>query len=156
MAPDLIQERRRRIEEVIRTYFAACNAADAAAMIACFAPDAVHYFPGGSPFGAFRGARAIARGWIDCVERFGSQWSIDDMMVDADTNRAVIEWTHHQPRLGRYVRGAEWYLFDGETRITELRAYYASPAQTGVSHELDDYPYAARGYWRPDGAKLRT
>ena len=60
-----------RIEAVIRAYFAACNAADAAAMIACFTPEAIHYFPAGSPFGAFRGATAIAQGWIDCVERFG-------------------------------------------------------------------------------------
>ncbi len=130
MASDLIQERRRRIEEVIRRYFAACNAADAAGMFACFRPDAVHYFPAGSPFGVFRGADAIARGWIECVARFGSQWTIDDMMIDAETNRAVIEWTHHQPSLKRYVRGAEWYLFDRECRIMELRAYYAPPRRS--------------------------
>ena len=149
MTAETRADRTERIEEVIRAYFVACNAADAAAMTACFTPDAVHYFPAGSPFGAFRGAAAIARGWMDCVERFGSSWTIDDLMVDSSTDRAAIEWTHHQPRLGRYVRGAEWYLFASDLRISEIRAYYACPAAPGVSHELGFYPYAERGYWRP-------
>lgn len=138
--------RRRRIEAAIHGYFAACNAADHAALVSFFTPEAVHYFPAGSPFGAFVGAAAIARGWIDCVERFGSRWAIDDMMVDADANRAVIEWTHFQPKLGRYVRGDEWYVFNDQGLITEIRAYYACPATAGASHELGLYPYAARGY----------
>jgi ketosteroid isomerase-like protein len=138
--------RRTRIEAAIRGYFAACNAADRAALLSCFTPDAVHYFPRGSPFGAFVGAAAIARGWIDCVERFGSRWTIDDLLIDVDANRAVIEWTHWQPKLGRYVRGDEWYVFNEQGLITEIRAYYACPAAAGESHELGHYPYAACGY----------
>jgi hypothetical protein len=37
-----------RMEHVIRTYIQACNDADAAAIAACFCPEAVHYFP--APF----------------------------------------------------------------------------------------------------------
>src|SRR5205807_5518071 len=34
-----------RMEHVIRTYIQACNDADAAAIAACFCPEAVHYLP---------------------------------------------------------------------------------------------------------------
>jgi len=53
MTAETRANRAQRIEEAIRAYFVACNAADAAAMIACFTPDAVHYFPAGSPSGPF-------------------------------------------------------------------------------------------------------
>lgn len=135
------------IEAVIRRYCAGCNSANAATMEACFMLDAVHYFPDGSPFGAFRGASVIAQGWIDCVHRFGSSWTIDDLIIDAASDRAALEWTHNQPKLGRYVRGAEWYLFAPDLRIAEIRAYSACPAACGRSHELAEYPYVARSYW---------
>ena len=34
-------------EALMRRYFDACNAADFDALVACFTPDAVHYFPPG-------------------------------------------------------------------------------------------------------------
>ena len=34
---------------LIRRYFDACNAADYDALVDCFTPDAVHYFPAGLP-----------------------------------------------------------------------------------------------------------
>jgi hypothetical protein len=40
-APGLDQQ----LEHAIRHYVDACNAADTAAISACFAPDATHYFP---------------------------------------------------------------------------------------------------------------
>jgi hypothetical protein len=43
MAPFTIAK---RMEQVIRAYIEACNNADAAAISACFRPDAVHYAPG--------------------------------------------------------------------------------------------------------------
>jgi len=48
---------------------------------------------------------------------------------------------HHQPRFGRYVRGAEWYTFASDLRTAEIRAYCAGPAAPRVSHKLGDYPY---------------
>lgn len=147
---------RQKIERAIREYFAACNAADHKRLVDCFIPDAIHYFPAGSPFGAFRGADAIARGWIDCVSRFGSQWTIDDMLVDVEESRAVIEWTHFQPALNRYVRGDEWYLFDDKGLIKEIRAYYACPASRDQSHELGHYPYGERRYALKPPSDRRT
>ena len=44
------------MEALIRTYFDGCNEADEAKMVACFVPEAVHYFPAGQWDGAFRGA----------------------------------------------------------------------------------------------------
>mgnify|MGYP000216888943 CR=1 FL=1 len=44
------------------------------------------------------------------------------------------------------LRGAEWYIFEGG-RISEIRAYYASPADKGVPvNELVGFDYAGRGY----------
>jgi hypothetical protein len=88
----------RRMEEVIRGYFDACNTGDADAVARFFAPGAVHYFPPDMYEGPFR--------------------------------------------------GDEWYHFDpGSGLIAEIRAYYASPASTGLDRlELGGYPYAERGY----------
>jgi ketosteroid isomerase-like protein len=138
--------RRELIAQAIRRYFDACNAGDRAALTALFTPDAVHYFPKGSPFGAFRGADAIAHGWIACIETLGSSWTIDNMLIDESANAAVIEWTHFQPKRSRYVRGDEWYKFNDKGLITEIRAYYACPATPADSHELDGFPYHDRGY----------
>lgn len=39
-----------QLVRTVRTYFDGCIAAAAPAMIACFTPDAVHYFPPGTTF----------------------------------------------------------------------------------------------------------
>jgi ketosteroid isomerase-like protein len=62
-------------EALIRRYFAACNAADHAALVSCFTPDAVHYFPPGLPDIPWRDADTIAQKWIWCVEHLGSRWT---------------------------------------------------------------------------------
>ena len=141
------EERRARMEAVIRRYFDACNDADRATMLDCLAPEAEHYFPAGSPFGVFRGADAIFRGWAECVERLDSRWTIDRIVTDPVADEAVIEWTHWKPAQGAHLRGAEWYRFDGRGRILEIRAYYACPAHAGVAaHDLGGFDYAGRGY----------
>ena len=56
-------------EALIRRYFDACNAADHDALVACFTPDAVHYFPPGLPGAPWRGAEAIAGGWAGASRR---------------------------------------------------------------------------------------
>lgn len=139
--------RRQRMEATIRTYFDGCNESDGDKIRACFAPDAVHYFPAGSPFGAFVGVDAIVAGWADCVDRLGSVWTIDRIAIDTAQGEAVIEWTHFKPARGGYLRGDEWYRFDDDFRITEIRAYYACPTLEAVAvHELGAYDYAGQGY----------
>jgi ketosteroid isomerase-like protein len=136
-------------EALIRRYFAACNAGDHAALVACFTPDAVHYFPPGLPGAPWRGAAAIADGWVWCVETLGSQWTIERILLGAEAApEAVIEWTHWKTRKGTALRGDEWYRFDPASGlITEIRAYYAAPARPEVAiEELHDFDYAGRGY----------
>lgn len=137
-----------RMEETIRRYFAACNAADYDGLVASFTPDAVHYFPSGLPDIPWRTADTIARKWIWCVETLGSQWTIEKVLCSSTAPEAVIEWTHWKNASGTALRGDEWYVFDEETgRIREIRAYYAAPAVKTVSiNELPEFDYAGRGY----------
>ena len=132
---------------LIRTYFEGCNAADEAAMRACFLPDAVHYFPAGQ-WEAFRGAAAIARGWSDAVRRLGSVWTVDEIITDPATGRAVIEWTHFKTLQGLTLRGDEWYRFDHSTGlITEIRASRSAPADGAPSgDQLGGFGDAGRDY----------
>jgi ketosteroid isomerase-like protein len=133
---------------LIRRYFAACNAADYAALVDCFTPDAVHYFPAGLPEIPWRTADTIAKKWIWCVQTLGSQWTIEKILVSHDSPEAVIEWTHWKGKSGTALRGDEWYRFDPVTgKIAEIRAYYAAPADKAVTiNELVDFDYSARGY----------
>ena len=144
-------------EALIRRYFDACNAADHAGLVACFTPDAVHYFPPGLPEIPWRGAETIASKWIWCVEQLGSQWTIEKVLVSHDSNEAVIEWTHWKRKSATAQRGDEWYVFDERSGlIKEIRAYYAAPAvknvdelpRVGDQHigELVGFDYTARGY----------
>jgi ketosteroid isomerase-like protein len=137
-----------RMEQRIRDYFDACNSGDADAVAAHFTQDAVHYFPPGMYGGPFRGAVAIGERWAWAVATFGSNWSVDEVICDPDTHRAVIEWTHAKPSAGVVLRGDEWYRFDADTGlITEIRAYYASPQASGMDRlELAGFPYGERGY----------
>ncbi len=144
-------------EALIRRYFDACNAADHAALLSCFTPDAVHYFPPGLPDIPWRSAEVIARKWIWCVENLGSQWTIERVLVSASSPEAVIEWTHWKRKTATAQRGDEWYVFCEKTGlIREIRAYYAAPAVKDTAAlplvqgthmgELVDFDYAGRGY----------
>jgi ketosteroid isomerase-like protein len=135
-------------EALIRRYFAACNAADAEALVACFTPDAVHYFPPGLPGVPWRGAATIAQQWVWCVGNLGSAWTIEKILLSSDTHEAVIEWTHWKRKAGTAQRGDEWYVFDAASGlIREIRAYYAAPAaRDGAIGELVGFDYAGRGY----------
>src|SRR5579883_508300 len=119
---------RAHMEQTVRRYFDACNAADPEGIVACLVEDAVHYFPPGMYDGPFRGARTIAGRWRQAVEVLGSQWTIDRMLCDPARNEAVVEWSHFKTVEGTTLRGAEWHVFDaGSGLIREIRAYYASP-----------------------------
>lgn len=142
---------------LIRRYFDACNAADYEALMSCFTPDAVHYFPPGLPEIPWRSAEVICRKWIWCVENLGSQWTIEKILVSHDSDEAVIEWTHWKRKFDTAQRGDEWYVFDADTGlIKEIRAYYAAPTVKDTADlpkvngtfmgELVDFDYAGRGY----------
>lgn len=133
---------------LIRTYFDGCNEANVEKMTSCFVPDGVHYFPPGMYGGAWIGAQTIADRWVAAVQKLGSTWTIDQMLTDAASARAVIEWSHFKIYEGTLLRGDEWYVFDRETGlIEEIRAYYASPQDPNLDRlELEGFDYAGRGY----------
>jgi ketosteroid isomerase-like protein len=135
------------LEAVVRRYYDGCNAGDGALMRACLTVDAVHYFPDGAPQGPFRGASAIAEGWIDAVRRLGSRWSIDRIAVDEPRQVATVEWTHWKVSTSEVLRGAELLEFR-EGRISEIRAYYACPPAraTGLVAGLGGFDYAGKGF----------
>lgn len=131
----------------IENYYAGCNESDADKIVASLTPEAVHYFPEGAPQGPFHGALAIASGWRTAVAALGSQWTIDHLVVDESASEVLIEWTHWKSKLGVYLRGAEICRFSFDGRISEIRAYYAAPAQNPPSnHELGEFDYEGRGY----------
>ena len=138
---------RQRMEQLIRNYYDGCNEADAGKMIACFEPEAVHYFPAGSRQEKLAGAEAIAAGWQLAVERLGSQWTIDRLVLDEQAREATIEWTHWRTKAGTRLRGAELCRFSERALIAEIRAYYAAPApDLDRSYELGDFDYPGRRY----------
>ena len=148
LARRLVPAPTERAETLIRRYFDRCNAADRQGLIDCFTPDAVHYFPPGLPGTPWRSAEAIADGWLWCVEHLGSRWTIEKILVGPDGREAVIEWTHWKTAMGEVLRGDEWYRFDDAiSRITEIRAYYASPVDKSAPvNQLNEFDYQARGY----------
>ena len=135
------------LEATVRGYMDACTAGDADAIAAHLTSDARHYFPPDMYDGPWKGARVIAQRWATAVRERGSSWTVDAIVVDEPRRQAVCEWTHHKGSLGVILRGAEWYEFDDDGFITEIRAYYASPQAPGHTRlELGGFDYAGRGY----------
>jgi hypothetical protein len=135
------------MERWIRDYFEACNSGDEERIAAYFEADGVHYFPPGMYEGPFVGAKVIARRWRNAVETLGSYWTVDHVICEPETRRAVIEWTHFKRRRNVMLRGDEWYIFSERGRIQEIRAYYASPQDNSLAAlELGGFDYAGRGY----------
>lgn len=135
------------MEQRIREYFAACNAGDPELIASHFTPDAVHYFPPGMYNGPFRGGHEIGLRWQQAVEKLGSVWTVDQVIADPASARAVIEWTHFKTYENKVLRGDEWYVFDRTGLISEIRAYYASPQAHDLERlELGGFSYEERGY----------
>ena len=134
----------RRIEQMVRTYFQACNDGDAAAVAACFCPDAVHYFAG---IPRWSGAAVIGDNFARRVRELGQCWSVDQLLVDGERGAATVEWTQFD-RSSRVVRGVDWIVFEPNTaRIREVRPYLAvAPDRDRARQELRDFDYAGRGY----------
>ena len=146
---------RQSMETHIRDYFEACNSGDPERIATYFEPDGIHYFPPGMYGGPFRGGLEIGKRWQGAVETFGSYWTVDQVICDPETRRAVIEWTHFKRRAGVILRGDEWYIFSPRGLIQEIRAYYASPQDSQLKAlELGGFDYRQRGYplAPPDGA----
>ncbi|MDB5699705.1 MAG: nuclear transport factor 2 family protein [Alphaproteobacteria bacterium] len=136
-----------QMEQIIRAYFDACNSGDVERIARYFTPDAVHYFPSGMYQGPFRGAETIARKWSEAVAALGSCWTVDQIICDPPTRRAVIEWTHFKRKQRVILRGDEWYIFAPDGRIEEIRAYYASAQDPNLQTvELGSFDYVGRGY----------
>ena len=136
------------MEALMREYYDGCNEANREKIMRCFTPDAIHYFPPGMYEGPFRSSEKIAERWREAVEKFGSYWTIDALLIDAEKAEAVIEWTHFKTGQGTVLRGAEWVVFDKESGLMqEIRAYYASPQATDLKRlELGGFDYEQRGY----------
>ncbi|MGH8228909.1 MAG: nuclear transport factor 2 family protein [Steroidobacteraceae bacterium] len=131
----------------VRQYFDDCNSGDVERIAANFEPYGTHYFPPGTYEGPFRGARTIAAKWSAAVKNLGSYWTVDQVICDLRTRRAVIEWTHFKRAQGVVLRGDEWYVFSERGLIEEIRAYYASPQDPTLKvFELGGFDYAGRGY----------
>ncbi len=132
------------IERAIRSYIGACNGGDEDAIAACFARDAVHYFPTGPKWS---GAATIAGNFSKGVRARGLIWTIDQVAVDAERLEGVLEWSQFETS-GRVLRGVDWFVFEpGSVRIREIRAYGAAPVQPDLAvQELRDFDYAGRGY----------
>jgi len=135
------------MESRVRQYFDDCNSGDVERIAANFEPHATHYFPPGMYEGPFRGARTIAQKWSAAVKNLGSCWTVDQVLCDPPTRRAVIEWTHFKRAHGVVLRGDEWYIFSERGLIEEIRAYYASPQDASLKAlELGGFDYSGRGY----------
>ncbi|TCK25941.1 SnoaL-like protein [Pseudonocardia endophytica] len=135
------------LETRVRAYMDACTSGDAAAVASHLTTDAVHYFPPDMYDGPWRGAVPIGEKWAEKVRTGRSAWTVDAIAVDAARRVAVCEWTHFKQAAGVLLRGTEWYEFDGEGLIAEIRAYYASPQDTALARlELGGFDYAGRGY----------
>ncbi|GAA0977318.1 hypothetical protein GCM10009555_038290 [Acrocarpospora macrocephala] len=135
------------LESRVQAYMDACTSGDPDAVAIHLSADAVHYFPPDMYDGPWRGGRYIAERWAELVRTRGSAWTVDAIAVDPGRRSAVSEWTHFKQAAGVVLRGTEWYEFDEDGLITEIRAYYASPQDKSLNRlELGGFDYAERGY----------
>jgi hypothetical protein len=144
-SPELTVE---HMEETVRAYFDACNAADGDAIAPCFLPNGIHYVPPGMYEGPFPRRRDDRAALGQRGEDVGSVLTVDSFIGDPATGRAVIEWSHFKTFQHTLLRGDEWYRFDPATGlIAEIRAYYATPQPPeGGRLELGGFDYKAHGY----------
>ena len=136
--------------QTVKRYYHGYNTADVNLMLSCFTDDVIHYFTHYKPV---QGARPLAEFWAHIVPKHGNHFSVDHGIVQDD--EAVVEWSLEltmEPTAGReMIRGAEWYVFEGE-RIAEIRAYYLNRHEPyeRSDFELWSFPYAERGYYTKD------
>src|SRR5215470_5525114 len=132
-----------RMEQAIRAYIHTCNEGDATAIAACFAPDAVHYFPA---MPKWTGAKLIGGNFSKRVSETGQWWTVDQILVDASRLGAILEWTRFDPSQQKIVRGVDWFVFDQTLLFLEVRTYLAGSDPAAQRRELQDFDYAGRGH----------
>lgn len=131
--------------DLVRSYYAACNAADVDAIVGTLTDDFTHYFlapnRGSHPR---EGAEALAVTTAKSVRLLGSQWTIDRFIEQGD--RAAIEytmtWTPAETGIATAMRASEWFVIDGD-RLREARSYHQV---TATASDLDGFDYDQRGY----------
>ena len=134
----------------IERYYLGCSTADVEMMVGTLDPEVVHWFlapnPGSAPV---RGGEHLARYWRKVAVMIDARWLVDHCLEGSGDHaaEAVIEWTMSWRPGGTgervATRGAEWFTFGPDGRITEIRSYYQQRPETT---ELDGFPYAERGY----------
>lgn len=130
----------------ITRYYDGCSAGDVETMLGTLDPGVVHWFlapnVGSAPV---RGAEHLARYWRKVSGLIEARWVVDHALTGGA--EAVIEWTMFWRPQGTAdrvaTRGAEWFTFAADGRITEIRSYYQQRPETT---QLDGFPYADRGY----------
>ncbi|MET9970236.1 nuclear transport factor 2 family protein [Streptomyces sp. NPDC006356] len=133
--------------KVISGYYDGCSTGDVDLMRTTLSEDVVHFFlapnPGSAPV---RGGEHLARYWRKVHRLIDAVWVVDHIL-DSD-DEAVIEWTMFWTPQGSdhrvATRGAEWFTFASDGRITEIRSYYQQ--REAQATELHGFPYAERGY----------
>src|SRR5207302_124352 len=147
------------MEEVIRGYFDACNTGDADAVATFFAPGAVHYFPPDMYEGPFRGGDTIGAKWSWAVRTLGSRWTVDQIICDPDTDRAVIEWTHEKTN-GGVVHSTAMHLV-GRLAETEPAMKPVLERIGGIASDRDELwqqmlrrQLTERDYWAQRAAEF--
>src|SRR2546428_13080022 len=94
-----------RMEHVIRTYIQACNAADAAAIAACFCPEAAHYLP--TPRRKWAGAVTIGNNFATKVREQGVSWPGAHRTIDGVRGAPAPEWSRRDRRQAQLIRGVD-------------------------------------------------
>lgn len=122
----------------VRSYYAALNTGDAAAVAAHFTPGATHWYTRRPPS---VGSAEIGEHTRLAVEHLRAVWRIEHLVESED--EVVIEWTMawDHPKTGERCldRGAEFLaLRDG--LICEVRAYYSRGG------DLVGFDHAGRGH----------
>jgi ketosteroid isomerase-like protein len=124
----------------VRAYYEALRGGDADDVAQHFSDDAVHYYTRREPH---RG-REIADHAALAVQHLNAIWRLENVV--GDDEQVVIEWTmefdHPQDPSRRMLdRGTEWFHFDADGLICEVRAYY-----DGRGGDLQGFDHAGRGH----------
>jgi|SRR5215216_2891551 len=123
----------------VKAYYEALSSGDADSVAKFFTDDAVHYYTRMAPH---RGGRQIAERAAWAVNNIEAEWSMYNGIDDGE--QACIEWamawTHPETGERKLDRGTEWFLFDEDGKIREVRAYY------NRSGDLIEFDHAGRGH----------
>lgn len=134
--------------DLIRSYYAALNTGDAAAVAAHFTEDAVHYY---TRLGPHLGAETIGRYAAMAVRGIEGRWHLENAIAEGD--QVAIEWTmtwrHPESGERRLDRGAEWFLLR-EGKIAEVRAYHHGGPKNPRG-DLLGFDHEGRGYTMLEG-----